>query len=673
MSKKRILSFDALKGISIIAIIAYHLYPQIVPGGFLMVNTFFVLAGFFVGRKLESIELKDNKINWKAVWRYIKQTVGRIFIPLLWMIMLIVFGLLIFNPRELTYMRTEILASLFLVNNFFQINAERSYFVQMTDASPFTHLWYNSLYIQFFLITIPLVLIMKRLKFSIPFKGIIWSIIILLSHALIILQYVPGEDPTNVYYGLGTRYSSFAIGVGAVYYIPIILNALNRFSFKQFIYRFISIVSFLVTIGLIFMVTDQSPLTYYFWMPLYSIANFLLIFSLTIREPIISWLLSNQLLVMIGQRSYSFYLWYYPIIVFYMGYTREYPLVYLQIASIITIFVMGELFYQLVEQPKFAVAFGQDLNFKDSWRNLKAAISLRQFKPMYLFRSLAVLVLIGFFAFIMIFIANDYVPLAQFDLEYRMRQQMTNVQNLPLPAEQKMISTSSMIAQMDDTLGSYFVNDFETTDRLVELQRQAIEVTRNEAVLSDQIDENRAILDSIDAANPFYSRNLSPKELIFAAQTPVTFFGDSLVYISAPYALDLFQSSNEFGYGSLQIYDATSILVDLINQGVVNDILVINLGTNASLTDEAMVDLIEAAGKRELFFVNTNSAVQHIEEVNSIIADFASRYDNVHEIDWHSYQQGHPEWYTWDEIHHSEEGRDQFAILVARELYKFYN
>lgn len=672
LSKNRIFSFDALKGVSIIAVIIYHLFPQFLPGGFLMVNTFFILAGFFVGRKLESIELQDNKIYWKSVWRYLKQTVSRLFIPLLWMILFIVLGLLIFNPKEITYMRTEILSSLFFANNFFQINADRSYFVQMTDASPFTHLWYNSLYIQFFFVTIFIVLLTKRLKVSIPFKGILWSIVVLVSHAFIILRYVPGEDPTDVYYGLSTRYSAFAMGVGAVYFIPIILNAIGHFKYRQLVFRFISISSFLISLALLFMVNDQNPMTYYFWMPLYTVANFLLVFSLTIKEPVVSWLLANPILVMIGQRSYSFYLWYYPVIVFFMSFTRTYPLVYLQIASIVTIFVIGELFYQLIEQPRFAIAFGHDLNFKTNWNNLKAAISFRHFKPLYLLRSIIALGFIGVFVFVMIFIANDYIPLAQFDLEYRMRQRMTNVQDTILPIEKELKAPEEKIILMDDTFGTYFVNEFETTDRLVELQRQAIEITRNEAALNDQIDEQRAIISSIEEANPFYSRFLSTREMLFAAEIPVTFFGDSLIYISAPYALDLFQSSNEYGYGSLQIYDATPILVDLIDQGVVNDTMVINLGTNASLTDEAMIDLIEAAGDRELFFVNTNSAVQHIEEVNKIIADFSSRYDNVHEIDWHSYQQGHPEWYTLDDIHHSEEGRDQFAILVARELYKYF-
>ena len=60
--------------------------------------------------------------------------------------------LLAFDRRELSYDRSDILSSLFFFNNYFQISAGRSYFIQMAGTSPFTHLWYNSLYVQSFLV-----------------------------------------------------------------------------------------------------------------------------------------------------------------------------------------------------------------------------------------------------------------------------------------------------------------------------------------------------------------------------------------------------------------------------------------------------------------------------------------------------------------------------------------
>ena len=40
---QRIPSFDGLKGIAIISIVASHLFPAVIPGGFLLANTFLVV------------------------------------------------------------------------------------------------------------------------------------------------------------------------------------------------------------------------------------------------------------------------------------------------------------------------------------------------------------------------------------------------------------------------------------------------------------------------------------------------------------------------------------------------------------------------------------------------------------------------------------------------------
>ena len=50
---KRVGSIDGLKGIMILAIIIYYYFQNYLPGGFLSVNTFFVIGGY--------IAFRDNK------------------------------------------------------------------------------------------------------------------------------------------------------------------------------------------------------------------------------------------------------------------------------------------------------------------------------------------------------------------------------------------------------------------------------------------------------------------------------------------------------------------------------------------------------------------------------------------------------------------------------------
>ena len=231
--KKRILSYDGIKGISIIAIILYHLFPSYLPGGFLTVNTFLALGGYFFTYKVEQIEFNHAQRDWASIWHYFKNTLARIFFPLLWMMGSVVIGLLIFDRTQLLSIRDDLFSGLFLYNNLYQISADKSYFVRMTEASLFTHLWYNSLYIQSFILAIVGVLITKFLNLKGAAKAILWALIAGMSHFALLWLYVPGQDPSRVYYGIDTRFSSFVLGIMTAYMIPVLLNLFYRVKAKK--------------------------------------------------------------------------------------------------------------------------------------------------------------------------------------------------------------------------------------------------------------------------------------------------------------------------------------------------------------------------------------------------------------------------------------------------------
>jgi peptidoglycan/LPS O-acetylase OafA/YrhL len=45
----KVFAFDGLRALAIIAIVGYHAYPALVPGGFVGVDVFFVISGFLIG------------------------------------------------------------------------------------------------------------------------------------------------------------------------------------------------------------------------------------------------------------------------------------------------------------------------------------------------------------------------------------------------------------------------------------------------------------------------------------------------------------------------------------------------------------------------------------------------------------------------------------------------
>ncbi|MGO4927295.1 acyltransferase family protein [Fundicoccus sp. Sow4_F4] len=673
MSKmQRIPSFDGLKGLAIVSIIAYHLFPSVIPGGFLMVNTFLVISGYFFARKMEQIPDINYKINWSRVWQYLKKTVERLFIPVFWMILLVVVGLLLFYPQELKHIQSDVFSGLFFYNNIFQISAERSYFVQMTNASPFTHLWYNALYLQSFLVSIPLILLTRQLKLSVQSKAVFWLVLVLLSHLMVWYLYSPGEDPSRVYYGLSTRLSSFAIGIAAAYVTPYILKLISVIKEKRVFYNIIGVLTAIDMLFLILITKDQADITYHLWLPAFNIFSMILVFLISVRTQSLSVWLSLPPLTAIGKRSYAYYLWYYPIIVFMMSQFRIFNgnMTWINLASIVAIAIVGELFYRLIERQGIYFWFGSSFNFKEDAADLKRMFKESEFNKKKLLAFIAYMILLLLFAIGLLQTANNK-RLTQFQLEYQAFQTATNIQGDPYPLEEGMIETKERLLNVDDVLDTHLLAERPLRDFHEELMKITDEAQAVSAEAQRIYSENQAVFNQIEASSPLTFELLPPEVLLFASEVPVTFFGDSLVFLSGPQAMDVFLNGNHFGQANLQIWDAVDIMIDLINQGFVKENVVIVLGTNAGLDEDGMTQLIEAAGERQLFFVNTNSRVMHIDEVNTMIKEFTKAYSNVHEVDWYNAQQGHPEWYDGDDIHHSPEvGRANFNALVAEKMFE---
>lgn len=663
-NKERIQAFDGLKGIAILAIVFYHLTPEWIPGGFLMVNTFFALAGFFFTYKVESLAIRENRINWNGLWEYVKTTIERLFFPLLWMVGLVLISFQIFESDQLRYIRNEVFSGLFFYNNFYQIFADRSYFVQMTEASPFTHLWYNSLYLQSFLLSIGLVLMTKILKIRTVYKALIWAMLVSVSHFALLVYYVPGQDPSRVYYGLDTRFSSFSIGILMTYSLPILLNQLYGLKSKRFLYQGIGLVSLIGMGILIFTVHDQSPETYYFWMPLFSVLSMGLIFTLTIGVPQLRLVLSFPPFVSLGMRSYSYYLWYYPLMTLWSQWKETVGVHGYYLGFLCSLIVVAELSYQLIERQRFFLPFVTGFNWKRQWQAFS-----RNNRPIWLVPISALF--LGVVGYALLSTRND-VPLFQFVFQHRELQTKATIQAYETESEQLIKNVSGYVATIEKDLDIYLDRQVPVEDYISKIQNLRNQSLSDMAALQALISENQDILDAIDSYDPELAALVPTPIKLFAAQVPVSFFGDSLILLSGTHAAsNLFLNSNVLGVVSLSVWYSYDDLTEWIESGQVKENLLINLGTNGGLDEPAMDQLIDIAGDRKIFLVNTNSDVEHRDSVNEVIKKIAAKYDHVYELDWYTYSKDNPEYYWEGEgVHHSFEGEDHFAAFVAQELYR---
>ena len=208
---KYISGLDGLRGIAVIGVTLYHMFPYEVKGGFLGVSLFFVLSGYLIAVTSKN-KWENDKFDLLCFY---KNRIKRIYPSLLVVIFATIGVLKLIDPEILNGIRQEVLSIIFGYNNWWQILQNSSYFTKITNASPFTHLWYLAIELQFYLLWPLLFIIYKFINKSRLKKiGIYIILVIAMATSFIMpVLYESGTDLSRIYYGTDTRIFALLLGV----------------------------------------------------------------------------------------------------------------------------------------------------------------------------------------------------------------------------------------------------------------------------------------------------------------------------------------------------------------------------------------------------------------------------------------------------------------------------
>ena len=138
-NKKVFKNINIIRVVACIAILLYHL--GILKGGYLAVCVFFVLTGY-----LSCISaFRKEKFSF---WEYYKKRILKIYVPLLLIVFLSVFAVSQFTNITWLNLKPETTSVLLGYNNYWQLGANLDYFARHVN-SPFMHLWYIAILLQF--------------------------------------------------------------------------------------------------------------------------------------------------------------------------------------------------------------------------------------------------------------------------------------------------------------------------------------------------------------------------------------------------------------------------------------------------------------------------------------------------------------------------------------------
>ena len=340
---------DGLRAIAVIGVILYHLNIPWFQGGFSGVTVFFVLSGYLITDILIDEWKKNNKIDYL---RFMIRRFRRLAPALLALIFLVALWVIFTNHPSFEKLRTDFLPSLLYVTNWWYIFHDVSYFDRFGPASPLTHIWSLGIEEQFYLIW-PILLILgftfiKRKRFRV--LAILVGVVI--SAWLMAFLYVPGEDPSRVYYGTDTRAFSLLLGAALAFVWP--SQRLSKTVPRQasWVLESVGIAGLLLIIILFMNTSEFDSFHYQGGMLVLSLITTLVVAAFAHPASKLGKWLSIKPIRWVGVRSYGIYLWHYPIIILTTPIVNTDGIdVWRIILQIVATLIISALSYRFVETP----------------------------------------------------------------------------------------------------------------------------------------------------------------------------------------------------------------------------------------------------------------------------------------------------------------------------------
>lgn len=388
-------ALDGLRTLAVVAVVLYHLNLTWAQGGLLGVTIFFVLSGYLITRLLLNEIAKTGRIDLKSFWI---RRIRRLFPAVVTVVVVTCALCTVFNHVMLTKMRPDILPSLLFFNNWWQIMQDVSYFNALGDPSPLTHFWSLAIEEQFYLIWPPLLLAMVSVHMSKPnTRRVVLGLAAVSAVAMTVL-YNPATDPSRVYYGTDTRVFSLLLGAWMAFIpdrdlAPARLvrhlgldrlagaakhsksksdtaeaattkpSELARFWSSPASIDLMGVVGLVGLAAMVALTNGYTAFQYRGGTLLCSILTLMVIAACVQPQGMVARALSAEPLVWIGKRSYSIYLWHYPLLLLMnpVANINDTPWWH-YILQVLLVVAVAECSYRFIETPFRKGAFGRTVS-----------------------------------------------------------------------------------------------------------------------------------------------------------------------------------------------------------------------------------------------------------------------------------------------------------------------
>lgn len=601
---------DGLRALAVFAVIAYHLDLAWAPGGLLGVSLFFVLSGYLITNILLIQWERDRSIDLKRFWL---RRAGRLLPALFVMLAGVMLWIAICAPERLTGLKQEVLAAVFYSSNWYLILHHVSYFESFGPPSPFGHLWSLAVEEQFYLFW-PLLLGLGLRRIP-QRKWIIGGtvVIALTSAAAMALIYIPGIDPSRVYYGTDTR--AFALLAGALLAMvwPGGKMSADLSGKKRLALDTVGSMGLLVVLLMIWKTNQYQTFLYQGGLLLFSAAAACVIAALAHPASYLGRIFGWRPLRWLGQCSYGIYLWHYPVIALTSpAVNTEGPNLLRSLWQIGLSIALAALSRYLIEEP---IRYGR----------------------------------------------RKRSPRRTLDLPRRRRRPLVSAVRVSVTALLIVLVMSATAKDISETSATALPENPVSGNQIQMPEETASGENLKEDPAADSDHSTADPGTGSDSAEADMDSDITGDE--------ITVIGDSLMIDVEPVLQEQLPGIVIDAQIGRQMHEAPDVISSLQKKGKLGKIVMIELGTNGAFTEKQLKRTLDALNDaEEVVLVNTRVPRPWESVVNEMLAKVSESYPNTTLIDWYSASDGHDDYFYPDGVHLNQKGAEACGEILIEAL-----
>lgn len=601
--RKYIKEIDGLRALAVIMVLAYHLKMPFAKSGLLGVTVFFVISGYLItGILINEIE-ESGGVDLKNFWL---RRIRRLLPAVLSMAVVMIFVSAVVNRVVFTKGCNDLLSAVFGYNNWWQIFRKVSYFENAGAPSPFTHCWSLAIETQFYLIYPILLILLSKARNRGKVFAAVTAVLAMISVVLMGVLYSPDGDPSRVYYGTDTR--AFSLLIGALAAIQKEYHII-KVKLRGKLWAVIGSISVLILIGMMMLISSYSSFLYYGGQTIVSVLAAFVVYAVTVSRSLLNIILGSSILKWIGDRSYSIYLWHYPIIVLMSGGKRA--AWWIVILEVVLSVGFAELSYRFIETPVRHGIIGEYIGIINSRPHNR-----------------------------------------------RERHRQIQVARRSLKAMAAVLATGLALS-----LCIAFVPKKTTLDTVAKREKKATEVTK---LTNQKLKEQKAKAKKTAKTS---KSTMTDEELLKNAQ--MLLIGDSITVDVTDYFYKVLPNSisdTKIGRSTLtgvKVFDEYQTQKKWDGDGVI-----FALGTNGPMYD-TLGRIRQKVGDKPLFLTTVHAPKEDFESSNNEeIRKFVKEHEHTYLIDWYTASADHPEYFDQDDTHLLPKGAEAYAQCIKDAVLK---